>query len=80
MKKDLDYYLNLPYKIELKKIPQSEGGGWGAFMPEFNGVAFFYGDGESKNEALDELDVAFRCDDPRTDKRGKARARKRKFA
>ena len=22
MKKDLDYYLNLPYKIELKKIPQ----------------------------------------------------------
>ncbi|EEF14084.1 toxin-antitoxin system, antitoxin component, HicB family [Campylobacter rectus RM3267] len=61
MKKDLDYYLNLPYKIELKKIPQSEGGGWGAFMPEFNGVAFFYGDGESKNEALDELDAAFRA-------------------
>lgn len=61
MKKDLDYYLNLPYKIELKKIPQSEGGGWGAFMPEFNGTAFFYGDGESKNEALDELDVAFRA-------------------
>nr|WP_315017781.1 hypothetical protein [uncultured Campylobacter sp.] len=25
MKKDLDYYLNLPYKIELKN-PQSEGG------------------------------------------------------
>ena len=30
-------------------------------MPEFNGVAFFYGDGESRNEPLDELDVAFRA-------------------
>ena len=30
-------------------------------MPEFNGVAFFYGDGESKNKALDELDAAFRA-------------------
>ena len=30
-------------------------------MPEFNGVAFFYGDGEGRNEALDELDVAFRA-------------------
>ena len=39
--KNLDYYLNLPYKIELKKIPEKEGGGYGAFMPEFNGVAFF---------------------------------------
>lgn len=61
MKKDLNYYLNLPYKIELKKIPESEGGGWGAFMPEFNGAAFFYGDGESKGEALDELEVAFKA-------------------
>ena len=26
-----------------------------------NSTAFFYGDGESKNEALDELDVAFRA-------------------
>ncbi|QCD44777.1 type II toxin-antitoxin system HicB family antitoxin [Campylobacter mucosalis] len=58
--KNLDYYLNLPYKIELKKIPESEGGGWGAFMPELNSVAFFYGDGQTKQEALDELEVAFR--------------------
>jgi len=42
--KNLDYYLNLPYKIELKKIPQNQGGGWGAFMPELNNIAFFYGD------------------------------------
>ncbi|MGB2552386.1 type II toxin-antitoxin system HicB family antitoxin [Campylobacter sp. MOP51] len=60
MKKDINYYLNLPYKIQLKRIPESEGGGWGAFMPEFNGTAFFYGDGESKAEALDELEIAFK--------------------
>lgn len=60
MKKDVNYYLNLPYKIELKKIPENEGGGWGAFMPEFNGIAFFYGDGETKSEALEDLDVAFK--------------------
>ena len=57
--KNLDYYLNLPYKIELKKIPQNQGGGWGAFMPELNNIAFFYGDGESKEEALAELEEAF---------------------
>ncbi|QKF60913.1 type II toxin-antitoxin system HicB family antitoxin [Campylobacter curvus] len=60
MKKDVNYYLNLPYKIELKKIPENEGGGWGAFMPEFNGIAFFYGDGETKSEALEDLDAAFK--------------------
>lgn len=58
--KNLDYYLNLPYKIELKKIPQNQGGGWGAFMPELNNIAFFYGDGESKEEALAELEEAFK--------------------
>ncbi|MGG7047976.1 MULTISPECIES: type II toxin-antitoxin system HicB family antitoxin [unclassified Campylobacter] len=57
--KDLDYYRNLPYKIELKKIADDEGGGWGAFMPEFNGVALFWGDGKTKQEALNELDLAF---------------------
>ena len=61
MKKDINYYLNLPYKIELNQIPQDEGGGFCARMPEFEGVAFFYGDGASKGEALDELDGAFRA-------------------
>lgn len=59
--KNLDYYLNLPYKIELKKIPEKEGGGYGALMPEFNGVAFFYGDGSTKQEALDDLEIAFKA-------------------
>ncbi|ALV24397.1 putative toxin-antitoxin system, antitoxin component [Campylobacter iguaniorum] len=57
---DLEYYLNLPYKIEITKISDSEGGGYCATMPDFKGVALFYGDGETKKKALDELDLAFR--------------------
>lgn len=30
-------------------------------MPEFNGVAFFYGDGNTKQEALDDLEIAFKA-------------------
>ncbi|PAF44536.1 HicB family protein [Helicobacter sp. 11S02596-1] len=58
-KKDLNYYFNLPYDILIKKIPESEGGGYGAFMPDFKEVAFFYGDGDSPDEALKELKEAF---------------------
>ena len=60
MKKDLNYYLNLPYKIELRKIADDEGGGWGAFMPEFKGYALFWGDGDTKEEALNDLDAVFK--------------------
>ncbi|PAF47154.1 HicB family protein [Helicobacter sp. 12S02634-8] len=59
MKKDLNYYLNLPYDIVVKKHSQSDGGGYGAFMPDFKGVAFFYGDGESPEEAIRDLQNAF---------------------
>lgn len=62
--KDLQYYLNLPYKIEIKKIPDEEGGGWGAFMPEFDKVALFFwggGDGDTLDEALKDLKEAFEC-------------------
>lgn len=58
--KNLNYYLNLPYKIEINKIPDSEGGGYCAMMPDFKGVALFYGDGATKKEALDELEAAFK--------------------
>lgn len=57
---NLEYYLNLPYKIEITKISDSDGGGYCAIMPDFKGVALFYGDGATKKEALDELEVAFR--------------------
>lgn len=61
MKKDLDYYLNLNYDILVRKIPKEEGGGYGAFMPDFKDVAFFYGDGESIEEAVKDLQEAFRA-------------------
>jgi len=44
--KDLDYYLNLRYKIEL--IPQ-EDGSWGALIPELPGCV---GGGDTIAEAL----------------------------
>lgn len=59
MKKDLEYYKNLPYKIELKRIPNDEGGGYCAMMPEFKGVALFYGDGDDEIEAINDLKSAF---------------------
>ncbi len=50
--KDLDYYLNLHYKIEL--IPQ-EDGGWGALIPELPGCV---SGGDTTAEALVMLEDA----------------------
>ncbi len=58
--KDLDYYLNLPYKIEIEKIPKSDGDGYCATIPEFKNTALFWGDGDSEVEALQDLKSAFR--------------------
>ena len=58
--KDLEYYLNLPYKIEIEKIPENDGGGYCAMMPEFKGAALFWGDGKSEVEALKDLKLAFK--------------------
>lgn len=57
--KNLAYYLNLPYKIEITKIPSESGGGYCAIMPEFKDKALFWGDGKTREEALKELEVAF---------------------
>lgn len=59
IKKDLDYYLNLPYEIVVRKNPENEGGGYGAFIPLFKKIAFFFGDGDSPEEALKDLKEAF---------------------
>lgn len=58
--KDLNYYLGLPYKIEIQKIPEHEGGGYCAMIPDFKGYALFYGDGETEAEAIAELKEAFK--------------------
>jgi len=46
MNKDLEYYLNLPYKIVIESIPEEDGGGFVAHLPEL-GRYVIVGDGET---------------------------------
>jgi len=55
MNNNLEYYLNLNYSIEIKEIPESEGGGFIARLPQF-GELGIVGDGETILEALEELE------------------------
>ncbi|PZT48187.1 HicB family protein [Helicobacter valdiviensis] len=57
MKKDLEYYLNLPYEIILKKLSKQEGGGYFASYKDF---PYIMGDGESEIEALEDVKEAFK--------------------
>ena len=54
LNKDLQYYLNLPYKIEVEPIREEDGGGFFARLPQF-GAMGITGDGETIEEALDML-------------------------
>ncbi len=56
MKKNLKYYLDLPYRIEINAIPEEEGGGFLARLPQF-GKLGIVGDGESIEEALADLEI-----------------------
>jgi len=53
--KDLDYYLSLPYRIEIQPIPEHDGGGYEARIPRLGRYAFV-GDGETIPEALHSLE------------------------
>lgn len=55
MKKDLDYYMNLPYPIEIIKIKEEEGGGFQARILLLGKYAFL-GDGETIEESLNDLE------------------------
>ncbi len=55
MKKDLDYYLGLSYKIEVIPIPPEDGGGYEANLPEVGRFAIV-GDGETPAEAIADLE------------------------
>jgi len=55
MKKGLDYYMNLPYTIEIVRIPDSQGGGFSARLPEIGRLAIV-GDGETIQEAISSLE------------------------
>jgi len=57
MKYELEYYLNLPYKIEIEPIPEDEGGGFVTRLSDF-GKFGIIGDGETINEALQNLKKA----------------------
>lgn len=56
MKKDLNYYLGLPYKIEVTPIPEEEGGGYAARLPRFGRLGIV-GDGDNIEEAIEDLKV-----------------------
>jgi predicted HicB family RNase H-like nuclease len=55
MKKDLEYYLSLPYRIEVVPIRPEEGGGYMATLPEVGRMAIT-GDGETPEEAIRDLE------------------------
>lgn len=55
-KKDLNYYLNLPYEIIVRKLSQKDGGGYFANYKDF---PYIMGDGESKAEAIADVKKAF---------------------
>ena len=56
--KDINYYIGLDYEIIIKKVAQSDGGGWFAYYKDIKGVM---GDGETSDEALNSVQEAFRA-------------------
>ena len=57
MKKDLDYYLNLPYEILVRPLSKDEGGGYFARYKDF---PYVMGDGDSEAEAIKDAREAFK--------------------
>lgn len=55
MNKDLNYYMGLGYIIEIIPIPESDGGGFMARLPQF-GELGIVADGETMAEALENLE------------------------
>lgn len=51
LEKAINYYMSLPYKIEVERIPPGEGGGFSASIPQLGRNAFL-GDGETPEEAI----------------------------
>lgn len=60
MKKDRNYYLNLPYQMIVQKIPQDKfyNSEFVAFYKEYPKIT---GIGDNENEAIKELKEAFEC-------------------
>ncbi|MGC8746552.1 MAG: toxin-antitoxin system HicB family antitoxin [Candidatus Saccharicenans sp.] len=58
-KEDINYYMNLKYKIEIVPFPEKDGGGYEARIPQLGREAF-RGYGESIEESLAHLEVVKR--------------------
>ena len=56
---DLNYYLALPYRLEIMPLSEADGGGFYARYPEL-GEAAAHGDGETLEEAVQMADEAKR--------------------
>lgn len=55
--KDLNYYMNLPYEIIVRKLSSDEGGGYFASYKDF---PYIMGDGENEIEAITDVKKAFK--------------------
>ncbi len=55
MEKTLEYYMALPYVIEITPIRDTLGGGFSATIPQLGRLAMA-GDGETVDEALADLE------------------------
>jgi len=55
--KDLEYYLSLPYAVEILPVPDSEGGGYAACIPRL-GRYSAVGDGDTPEAAYADLRAA----------------------
>jgi antitoxin HicB len=56
MKKDLEYYMACPYRIEIEPIPPTKGGGYAASVPELGRFAVC-ADGETIEKAVTNLEA-----------------------
>jgi len=57
MIKDLKYYMSLDYDIAVRDLEENEGGGVLAY---FIDLPFIMGDGNNKDEAIEDLKNAFK--------------------
>ena len=54
-RKNLAYYMSLPYKVQIVPLPFYEDGGYMACIPQLSSAAFV-GDGDTEEEALASLE------------------------
>jgi len=58
MIKDKNYYMNIDYDIIVDSLSEADGGGYFAYYKD---IASVMGDGETKDEAIEDVKKAFEC-------------------